>query len=111
MRKVNMIQLRRYVVAFMIFTLLIVAGVWIGSSFYHSSKVRAASDSTLHKYYKSIQVEKGDSLWSIAQEYNTYNTKTIKAYIKEVKEINNLDSSTIHEGEYLTVPYVSYDNL
>ena len=111
MRRDSMIHLRKYVVACMIFILLVVVGVWFGSSLYHSSKVSAASENTLHKYYKSIQVEKGDSLWSIAQEYNTHNTKTTKAYIKEVKEINNLDSSMIHEGEYLTVPYDSYDNL
>lgn len=111
MKREKAIYLHHYAIAGIIFFLLLLVGIWFGSSFYRSSKVSASSEDTLHKYYKSIQIQKGDTLWSIAQEYNTYDTKTIKAYIQEIKSINNLDSTTIHEGGYLMVPYHSYDNL
>lgn len=111
MKRENIFMLHKYTIIGITFLILVVLGVWFGSSLYHSSKVSASSENTLYKYYKSIQVQKGDSLWSIAQEYNTHNTKTIKAYIKEIKQINNLDSSNIREGEYLTVPYNSYNKL
>lgn len=57
------------------------------------------------KYYTCIEVLSGDSLWSIAEQYMDDDYRTIHDYMDEVKEINNLESSDIHVGQYLTVPY------
>lgn len=57
------------------------------------------------KYYTCIEVLAGDSLWSIAERYMDDNYSTIHDYMKEVKEINDLETSNIHAGQYLTVPY------
>ena len=54
-------------------------------------------------YYKSI-----DTLWNIASAYADEGT-SVKAYIKELKEINHLDSDSIQEGSYLTVAYTDQD--
>ena len=57
------------------------------------------------KYYKSIQICQGDSLWSIADEYRENSTMTVEGYIKELRTMNQLRSDTIHAGQYLTVMY------
>ena len=55
------------------------------------------------RYYKSIQVQPGDSLWSIAQIYRTEEFSSIYAYIQEIYELNELQSETIWAGSYLMV--------
>ncbi len=56
------------------------------------------------KRFMSIEIEKGDSLWSIAEEYMTEEYSSIYSYIDEVKEINGLKKDTLYEGYYLVVP-------
>lgn len=62
----------------------------------------------LYKYYKSIVVEEGDTLWDYAcrygeeQYYEQYND-----YIKEVICINSLPDDTITAGQHLILPYYS----
>ena len=67
----------------------------------------AKNDEVLETYYKSIEIEKGDSLWDIAQEYKADNESTA-SYIKALMSLNNLTSDTIHEGQHLVVAYQEY---
>lgn len=62
-----------------------------------------------YKYYTSIQIEYGDSLWSIAETYRTGEYADIRAYIDEVMEINHLSSEGLQAGSTLCVPYYSSD--
>ena len=64
------------------------------------------------KYYKSIMIEEGDTLWSIAsQNLNDVNINiTISAYIKEIMKMNGLQSDRITAGMYLVIQYYSNDN-
>lgn len=57
------------------------------------------------KLVESVRIGKGDSLWSIASEYYTEECGGMKRYINEIKRTNHLSSDTIHEGNYLLVPY------
>lgn len=59
------------------------------------------------KYYTSVSVEDGDSLWSIATEYRTAEYSSIDQYIDEIKSINNLKNDKIKTGETLIVSYYS----
>ena len=59
-------------------------------------------------YYKSIEVQEGDTLWDIASAYADEDT-SVRAYVKELKKINHLDSDSIQEGSYLTVAYTDQD--
>lgn len=59
----------------------------------------------LNKYYKTITIESGDSLWSIATEYKSGSHKTTKEYVKELKSMNNLSSDQIVSGQKLLVAY------
>lgn len=53
----------------------------------------------------SVQINKGDTLWSIASRYMTDDYKDMNSYIDEIKETNGLSSDMIHEGGYIVVPY------
>lgn len=61
--------------------------------------VQSVSFGTTTEEYVSIYVCKGDTLWSIAKDY--YNETDIRNRISEIKEINNLTSSNIIEGQEL----------
>ncbi len=64
-------------------------------------------DGGRYKYYTSIYVSQGDSLWSIASEHWTKEYSDIGAYIKEIKQLNRISSDTIQSGTYLCIPYYS----
>lgn len=54
--------------------------------------------------YKTVVVHTGDTLWSIAQNNLGGYEGDIRAYIYEIKRINNLDSSLLVENSSLIVP-------
>ena len=57
------------------------------------------------KQVTSIQIQKGDTLWSIATTYLSDEYKDINEYIDEIILSNGLESHTIHAGNYIIVPY------
>jgi len=60
------------------------------------------------KYYTSIEVKYGESLWSIAESYMDSTKYTgISAYIQEVMKINSLPNDNIKAGQSIIVPYYS----
>lgn len=52
--------------------------------------------------YTQITVEKGDTLWGIAQRYNT--DGDIRSYINIIEKVNNISDSTIYEGDVIILP-------
>ena len=60
-----------------------------------------------YKYFTSIEVQAGTSLWDIAKEYMTEEYDSPQEYIQEVKNINHMNQDLIYEGSYLCVPYYS----
>lgn len=65
---------------------------------------------TKYKYYKSIEIYKGDTLWSIANEnIDTDHYKSVQEYVNEIKEMNSIKSDQIISGSCLIIPYYSSD--
>lgn len=59
-----------------------------------------------YKYYKSIEISKGDTLWSIANDnFDSDHYKDTYEYVTEVKKLNALISDDIVAGSHLIVPY------
>lgn len=56
-------------------------------------------------YYKSVQIEYGDTLWDIAKTYMTDDYDSIPEYVEELKRMNSLHSDEIQEGRFLMVAY------
>ena len=98
---------RRMILLLAALFVITVGSIVCGSIF--SSAKDPATDIPLYKYYKSITIEQGDSLWSIAEEYCTDAYEDTRDYIDELKELNGLTSETIHEGQHLVVAY--YDTV
>ena len=95
-RQVQIIASMIGVVILTVFTLTVSAG-----------KINAESDLTKHtyKYFTTVYVENGDSLWSIANEYATKEYADLDMYIAEVKAINGLKATNLQHGSYICVPY------
>ena len=59
--------------------------------------------------YKEEYIYAGDTLWSIAQEELENNKyfegKDIRYVVNELKNINNLSTATIKEGNRIQIPY------
>lgn len=57
------------------------------------------------KYFKSIEIQSGDTLWDIASEYTNGDNQQIRQYVGELMKINGLATDAIQEGQHLTVVY------
>ena len=68
---------------------------------------RVGNERGTFKYYKSVIIEKGDTLWSIALQNIESDADDVHAYIKEVKKMNGLRDDTITAGMYLIIPCYS----
>lgn len=70
------------------------------------SNAKEESSPVSYKYFKSITIENGDTLWSIAQEYmDNDHYDNVHDYINEVKKMNALSGDDITYGQYLIIPY------
>lgn len=80
------------------------------ASIFFSLRIKAQeqNEEIYYKYYKSVVVEEGDTLWQYAKMYgNTPNYNSPDDYIKEVIRINSLAKDSITTGQYLILPYYS----
>ena len=61
-----------------------------------------------YKYFKSFEIGRDDTLWSIAKEHIDYSYyDDINEYIAEVVSINHLNDDTIKYGQSIIIPYFS----
>lgn len=65
----------------------------------------AIGNSYVDKQCKSVCIEEGDTLWSIASTYYVPECGSMKEYISEIKKTNHLTTDTIYAGRYLLIPY------
>ena len=54
-------------------------------------------------YYELVDITMGDSLWTIAEEYNT-EFDDVREYVEILKEFNNLSGDHIRTGDKILVP-------
>lgn len=87
-----------------LFIVIITAIILLGSSIHAFASSK--ENQPLHKYYTSVRVEAGDTLWKIAEEYKPSADST-KSYIKEICKLNKIKSDDIHAGDYIVVAYYS----
>ena len=74
----------------------------------HGSAKKETVEKTIsYKYYTTVTVATGETLWDIAKKYSSEEFGSIENYIREVKSINHISGDRICAGEALTVPYYS----
>lgn len=91
-------------------SLIVLLGLYLFGIFIMNALAGETRSPAMEKYYTSIEIQKGDSLWSIAEEYLENSGMTVAQYVKELKNINGLKEDTIHSGQYLAVMYFSSDS-
>lgn len=86
-----------------VITLIVVTTVYLNNVDANSS----GNSTPKYKYYKSYQIQPGDTLTTIAEEYTKNTNISVDEYIKEVSKNNNLISDDINSGNYLYIAYYS----
>ena len=69
--------------------------VMIMSCFFGKTLVMAnedEDDAVYNRYYTTIEVEKGDTLWSVAKTYYHHSGMSVREYVYELKLINGMVS-------------------
>lgn len=70
--------------------------------------VFAAATVTANGYkepgYRTVMISGGDTLWDIALRHKTQN-EDIRKFIYKIKKLNNMQSSSIYEGDLLKIPF------
>ena len=87
---------------------MLVLFVMVLSCFFGKTLVMASEEehqAVYERYYTDIEIEKGDTLWSIAKTYNKNSGMEIREYIREVKQMNRMISDNIEAGDSLTIVY------
>lgn len=85
--------------------LLIVLSITVINSVFTSD---ASEDSERIKYFTSVEISDGDSLWTIADSHISDEYSDKNEYIKELCRLNHITmNEDIHAGMHLIVPYYS----
>ncbi len=54
-------------------------------------------------YYELVDITKGDTLWTIAEKYNT-EFDDVREYVEVLKEFNNMSGDNIRSGDKIIIP-------
>mgnify|MGYP001052396244 CR=1 FL=1 len=87
--------------------IIITLFIFASGFFITTSMAKEEMSTPTYKYYTSIKIDNGDTLWSIAEKYISNEYESIYDYIRELKQMNNLSSDNIIAGQNITVAYYS----
>lgn len=88
-------------------TLILMFGMGVGFGTL-LAKAEETEKEPAYKYYTSIEIQKGDTLWGLADTYMDRDYyKTRADYINEVMKINRMVTGRLIAGKKLIIPYYS----
>ncbi len=61
------------------------------------------SDSLMKTAYTEVQIQNGDTLWKLAQEFGP-DDEDLRAIIHEICSINQISADTVHPGQSILIP-------
>lgn len=94
-----------YAIGKVAFLLIFMVALFLVVLFVLPERTAAAGNTTGGTYtITSVQIEEGDSLWSIAAEHYSEEFSSLTSYITEIKRMNGLTSDTVYAGSYILVP-------
>jgi hypothetical protein len=80
--------------------------------YYTTEPLNSGTNGQKYKYYTSVQLEYGDTLWKVADRYMDSEFYNHISYIEEVKSINHIhDENEVMAGKMLIIPYYSTDYI
>lgn len=89
-----------------VITLLLAGGLALTLNVIDSAAQNKDAKNT-YKYFTSVTVEYGDTLYTLAEEHTEGYNVEICDYIEEVMHINHLEDEVIQSGQSLVIPYYS----
>lgn len=95
--------MRRFLLSFIIFAAVTLITFKI-TGFISNAK---GNEHSYYKYYTSVTIMPGDSLYSLADTHMDKNFKSAEYFIEEVKIVNGLDDDSLTAGMNLIIPYYS----
>ncbi len=105
-RKIRRQRVIRNRIIFAVLSFMLILGIVFSVKAFNSKAVEETD--VTYKYFKSLQIDKDDTLWSIAKEHIDYSYyDNVNDYIEEVKSINHLKDDTIKYGQCIIIPYFS----
>lgn len=84
---------------------MILSVCMLSGSFFVSAHEDTDNTETVYKYYTSIEIQHGDTLWDIAESTMTSEYDSVQEYVEVLKAMNNLESGDIQAGQYLMIAY------
>lgn len=89
---------------FMTIIIMTAIGLFVGIKLTTTS-ANADTKAPRQKCYKEYQIEKGDTLWSIAEDEMGPGWSDVRDYVYEVEVLNGIDGDHLTAGNYLQLPY------
>lgn len=83
----------------MLMSIIVYGGICV----VHADSLREKSRRV--KYYTTIEIQYGDTLWSIAEQYKSGRDMSTEAYMRELMDMNHLKEDRIIAGDRLLVFY------
>ena len=81
------------------------------STILFTNKAAAENSREVYTYYTSYQIQSGDTLWTIADQFMGPDYTDKKDFIDNIKSLNHLGDDHITEGKFLVIEYSSYEEM
>lgn len=108
-RRAKVLRAQKSRKMFLIFVLTSVLIFGIGVGFGSLlTRAKETEHAPVYKYYTNIEVQRGDTLWKIADSYmdpTHYMSRT--DYINEVMSLNHMVTDSLISGQKIIIPYYS----
>ncbi|MCR4831062.1 MAG: LysM peptidoglycan-binding domain-containing protein [Pseudobutyrivibrio sp.] len=91
----SMVLLVSVIVAFVLFT----------------TRADAENSREVYTYYTSYEIQPGDTLWTIVDQFMGPDFTDKDDFINNIKKINHISGDDITSGKYLVIQYSSYECL
>ena len=100
-----------------IFAAVVIAALFVVLSgpvsrlFFSGTAIVQADQNLGDIQYKVVEIQTGDSLWTIAKENMGPGYSDVYDYIREIKACNQLKTNNITAGSYLVIPFYETEAL
>ena len=88
-----------------VIALVLLFAIMIFAFLFATKRATAKIEGNRVKRVTSVEIQKGDTLWSIASEHVTDEYSDLNEYIAEIMISNRLASDKINAGSHIIVPY------
>ena len=103
-KRTNSRHTQRHPAVWAFILVLAAAIIFTGVLAVGASSPRRSESGNMVRYFETITVKPGDSLWSIAETYRG-DDYSLQGYIRELREMNDISGDTIYAGQRLLITY------